>query len=315
MPQIVAVDFGGTHIRTAYFPTPSPQPESQSKIQTRAEEGVDAVLSHLIAEIEALLPAARNDVRIGVGAPGPLDPFSGIILDTPNLPGWVNVPIRDKLSAHFKCPVSLGNDANVAALGEWRFGAGSGKDNLIYLTISTGIGGGVITDGKLLLGAKGLGGELGHMVVDMDGPICSCGHTGHLEAFAAGPAIARRALEQIRDGRDSSLSKRVASSGELSARDVGDAAIAGDPLAVEIVEDTGFILGKHMASLSHAFNPEIFIIGGGVSQIGAILFDSIKQALHESLIHPAYQKELDVVPAALGDDAGLVGAMVLASDS
>jgi glucokinase len=315
MPQIVAVDFGGTHIRTAYFPTPSPPPESQSKIKTRSEDGVSAVIHSLITQIEEHFPSKPDDVRIGVGSPGPLDTTSGVILEAPNLEGWENIPLRDELQTHFKCPVFLGNDANVAALGEWRFGAGRGKENLIYLTISTGIGGGVIIAGKLLQGARGLGGELGHMIVDLDGPLCSCGLRGHVEAFAAGPGIARRALEQMRTGRESSMEIGAGSSVELTAFDVGKAANSGDPLAVEIIKETGSILGQYMASLSHAFNPQVFVIGGGVSQVGALLFDSIKRALFESLMHSAYEENLEVVPAELGDDAGLVGAMVLASES
>ena len=152
MIQIVAVDLGGTNIRVAYFPTPEPPPTMHNKLLTHASEGPQAVIARIIEAIHAVLPTERDDLRIGVGSPGPIDPYRGVILKAVNLPGWVNIPLQARLQEHFAYPVVVGNDANVAALGEWCFGAGKGVSNLIYLTISTGIGGGVIVDGQLLLG-------------------------------------------------------------------------------------------------------------------------------------------------------------------
>jgi glucokinase len=313
MPPIIAVDLGGTNIRVAYFPSSAPPPLTQSKVPTRASEGPDAVIGRLIHAIEAQIQSDDRDFRIGVGAPGPLDPIQGIILEAPNLSGWENIPLKSILSEHFKVPVVVGNDANVAALGEWRFGAGRGTQHMIYLTLSTGIGGGIINDGKLLLGAHGLAGELGHMTIEPDGPMCGCGKQGHLEALASGLSIARKAEELLTQGNESTLAEQFSNAGKLTAFDVGQAAIAGDTLAHAIISQAGEIIGRQLASLAHAFNPEVFVLGGGVSQIGDILFNPIRSALHEHVLHTRYVEHLRVLPAALGDDAGLVGAMVLSS--
>jgi glucokinase len=313
MSSILAVDFGGTNIRVARFENEQPPSQASSKTPTKADEGPEAVLQRLKDSIARLLPSERSTVRIGIGAPGPLDPFEGVVLSAPNLPGWVDIPLQKIIEDEFGVPVSLGNDANIAALGEWKFGAGRGTDNLVYLTISTGIGGGVIADGRLLVGSRGLAAELGHMTVDPQGPLCGCGQRGHIEAIAAGPAVARRAIAELERGTASSLREIYEHGGEISAADVGSAAIAGDEMAADIVRETGRYLGAHLANLAHAFNPEIFVLGGGVSQIGPMLFDAIDQALREHVMDPAYLDGLAISPAHLGDDAGLVGAMVLAS--
>ncbi|HEY44427.1 MAG TPA: ROK family protein [Anaerolineae bacterium] len=313
MSQFIAVDLGGTNIRVAYFPNPEPPPLTQSKTPTLASEGPDAVIERLSQAIEAQLPEDRKDLRIGVGAPGPLDPRHGMVLKAVNLPGWEMIPLRSILEVRFVCPVLVGNDANLAALGEWRFGAGQGTSDLIYLTISTGIGGGVIIDNKLLIGSWGLGAELGHMTVEPGGPICSCGQLGHLEAVASGPAIARSATARIEAGQPSVLKERLESNEKMTAVDVGEAAQAGDPLACEVIEQAAEYIGRHMADLAHAFNPEVFVIGGGVSQLGSLLFEPLERAFEAHLISPAYMMNLRIAPAALGDDAGLIGAMVLAS--
>ena len=315
MSNIVAVDLGGTNIRTAYFPSPKPPPERKEKVLTHADEGLEPVLDRIFSSISAVLPGDSKGSVIGVGAPGPLDTFAGIILEAPNLPGWFNVPLRDIVADRFKCPVVLGNDANLAALGEWRFGAGRGTKNLIYLTISTGIGGGVINDGKLLLGHRGLAGELGHMSVDPNGAACGCGRYGHLESLASGTAIGRQAEEFIKKGENSSLEDIYKKNGRIRAQDVGEAAKMGDTLAINIVRTAAQLIGHQLASLTHAFNPEVIILGGGVSQLGALLFEPLEHSLREHVMHPAYIDGLDIRPAVLGDDAGLIGAMVLAEQS
>jgi glucokinase len=314
MAQIVSVDLGGTHIRAALFPAFEPTPATQTKIETLAPEGPDAVIERIAKTIESQIPdnIDKDQIRIGIGAPGPLDPATGVILEAPNLPGWQNVPLVERMQTRFDCPVLLGNDANMAALAEWRFGAGTGTQHLVYLTISTGIGGGVISDGRLLTGAHGYAGELGHMTISLDGPHCGCGQNGHVEALAAGPAIARRANEKLAAGQSSSLREKYETEGKVRAEDVGQAAHQGDALALETLDEIGDILGNHLANLAHAFNPEIFVLGGGVSQIGEPLFGPIRKALPKYLMHPSYLDGLRIIPAALGDDAGLVGAMILA---
>ncbi len=314
MSHIVAVDLGGTHIRAAYFPTFVATPATQTKVETLAAEGPDAVIERISKAIESQIPSDVNvrDIRIGIGAPGPLDPATGVVLEAPNLPGWENFAFVDRMQAYFDCPIALGNDANMAALGEWRFGAGIGTDHLVYLTLSTGIGGGIISAGQLITGVRGLAGELGHISITLDGPPCGCGQSGHVEALASGPAIARRAMKKLESGQASSLREKFESEGSIRAEDIGRAANEGDLLALETLEETGDILGNHLANLAHTFNPEIFVLGGGVSQIGEPLFEPIRAALRKYIIHPAYLEGLRIVPAALGDDAGLVGAMILA---
>jgi glucokinase len=314
MLNVVAVDLGGTNLRAAYFPDDDPRPHSQTKTPTKAYEGPEAVVARIVRSIEELAPADRRELRIGVGVPGPLDPVAGVVFETPNLPGWLNVPLKQLLQDHCQAAVVIGNDANVAALGEWRHGAARGANDVLYLTISTGIGGGVITGGRLLLGVKGLAGELGHMLVDPDGAVCGCGQRGHLEAEAAGPAIARKFRERLAAGESSELTNRLNASAEISAADVGRAAEAGDPLARSVIEDAAQIIGRQLASLVHAFNPQVIVVGGGVSTLGPLLFEPMERALRNGIMHPAYLTDLKIVPAALGDDAGLIGAMVLARE-
>jgi glucokinase len=315
VPTVIAVDLGGTNIRAATFPTAEPAPTASVRARTRASEGPDAVIDRIIGAIEEVSDGVAGPIRIGLGAPGPIDPRHGIIIEAPNLPGWLNVPLRDRLEQHFECPVAMGNDANLAALAEWRHGAGRGTHNLLYLTLSTGIGGGVIMDDHLLVGARGMATELGHMTVQPDGPLCGCGKRGHLEALAAGPAIARKVRERLRAGAKSSLRTRRAPGASLSAEDVGQAALAGDALAREVVAEAGETIGLHLASLVHAFNPEVIVLGGGVSRIGAPIFDAIARSLEAQVMNPAYLDGLRLEPAALGDDVGLIGAMVLARET
>lgn len=183
-----------------------------------------------------------------------------------------------------------------------------GHHNVLYLTISTGIGGGVIIEDRLLQGHHGLAAELGHLIVDPNGPLCSCGFQGHLEAFSSGPAIVKYVLGEIESGSKSSLKRE----GEISARDVAEAAHQGDALAIKAYERAGEYLGIGVASLLHAFDPSIVIFGGGVSQVGNLLFDSFHKSLKERVFHPRYLEDLVITNAKLGDDAGLLGARALA---
>ncbi|HEX9091941.1 MAG TPA: ROK family protein, partial [Anaerolineales bacterium] len=199
----IVADVGGTHIRTACFPTQSQTPTIVKRISTK---GPDTPHERLINLIASVAPKDEEIAAIAVAAPGPLDPFEGIIYEAPNIPGWNNLPLKKLIQDQFKVPVAIGNDANLAALGEWRFGAGIGHRHLVYITVSTGIGGGVIIDNQLLLGAHGLAAELGHVTVIPDGPLCGCGKRGHLEAVTSGPAIARWVEQELSQGIPSSLS-------------------------------------------------------------------------------------------------------------
>jgi glucokinase len=314
MSAILAVDLGGTHLRVARFETPEPPPIQQIKIPTLAEEGPRKVIDRMHDAILSLVPDAATDYRVGVGAPGPLDPRQGIVLNAPNLPGWVQVHLKEELETSLGADVSIGNDANLAALAEWKFGAGRGTQDMVYLTISTGIGGGVIVNGQLLLGANGLAAELGHITIDPRGPRCGCGQLGHIEALASGTALAVRALAGLRSGASSSLTEVQTTTGAITAEDVGSAAAAGDKFALDIVQETGRLLGHHLADLAHVFNPQAFVLGGGVSTVGPLLFEPLQASLEAHIMDRAYLQDLRIAPAELGDDGGLIGAMVLASD-
>jgi glucokinase len=245
---------------------------------------------------------------IGIASPGPLDPHTGTILDTPNIKEWVNFPVGPRLCETFGVPVFLDNDANMAGLAEWQYGAGRGHNDLVYLTVSTGIGGGVITNGKLLQGFRGMAAELGHITVDPNGPLCGCGHPGHIESFASGPAIARYVAEQLKAGKASSLHTTP----KPTAVQVAEAARDGDALALEAFERAGYYLGIAVANYLAIFDPSILIFGGGASQAGDLLFLPFQKSLKKNVFHPHYLDDLVITKAALGDDAGLLGALALA---
>lgn len=313
MSLIVAVDIGGTHIRAAAYEPNSITPLYHQRTRSHGTES--GVFNRLVQTIESVWQAGIVDA-IGIASPGPLDPYTGTILDTPNIPEWVNFPLGPKLAEHFGVPVYLDNDANMAGLAEWQYGAGKGHDNLVYLTISTGIGGGVISSGHLLQGYRGMGAELGHMIIDPNGPQCGCGQYGHAESFSSGPAIARYVCEQIQAGQTSSLrldnAQHEQTQTKLSAAQVADAAFQGDALAISAFERAGYYLGIAVANYLAIFDPSILIFGGGVSQSGELLFKPFRESLQKHVFHPHYLDDLIITKAALGDDAGLLGALALA---
>lgn len=305
MSLIVAVDIGGTHIRAAAYEPDKIVPTYHQRTRSHATEA--GVFDRLVNTVESVWQTGRVDA-IGIASPGPLDPHTGTILDTPNIPEWENFPVGPRLSEHFGVPVYLDNDANMAGLAEWQYGAGKGHDDLVYLTISTGIGGGVITNGRLLQGFRGMGAELGHMIIDPDGPLCGCGKRGHVESFSSGPAIARYVCEQMKAGKASALDLQP----NPSAVQVAEAARQGDALAISAFERAGFYLGIAVANYLAIFDPSILIFGGGVSQAGDLLFKPFRRSLEEHVFHPHYLDNLIITRAALGDDAGLLGALALA---
>jgi glucokinase len=306
MSTIIAVDIGGTQMRVASYAKNTLEPIKQKKIPTLASE--PGGLKRLINLIEEVWQSGDIVSAIGIGSPGPLDPHTGYLLAPPNNPEWHNFPLTSKISEHFGVKVFLDNDANLAGLAEYRFGAGKGHHSVLYLTISTGIGGGVIIEDRLLQGHHGLAAELGHLIVDPDGPLCSCGFQGHLEAFSSGPAIVKYVLGELESGSNSSLKR----GSEISAKDVAQAAHQGDVLSIKAYQRAGKYLGIGVASLLHAFDPSVLIFGGGVSQVGNLLFDSFDKSLKERVFHPRYLENLIITNAKLGDDAGLLGARALA---
>ena len=306
MSTFVAVDIGGTHIRAAAYESDNTLPLTHKRTRSHAKE--PGTFDRLVRAIESAWPEDRSVKAIGMASPGPLDPHTGVVLATPNIPEWIDFPVTEKLTDHFGVPAYLDNDANLAALGEWKFGAGRGHHNLLYLTISTGIGGGVIINDHLLHGHHGLAAELGHVTVLAGGPVCPCGHKGHLEALAAGPAIVRYVREQMEAG----IKSELRSEESLNAYQVAQAARNGDALAKSAYARAGEYLGIGVASFLHTFNPSIVIFGGGVSQSGPVLFDPFEISLQKHVFNPHYLDNLVITTAALGDDAGLLGALALA---
>ena len=301
----IVADVGGTHIRTACFPTQSQKPTIVKRIYTKGPGSPHERLINLIA---AIVPKDEEIAAITVAAPGPLDPFEGIVIEAPNIPGWTNLPLKKLIQERFNVPVAIGNDANLAALGEWRFGAGIGHRHLVYITVSTGIGGGVIIDNQLLLGIHGLAAELGHVTVIPDGPLCSCGQRGHLEAVSSGPAISLWVEQELGQGIPSLLT----ASRPVTAREVSLSANKGDELAKAALARGGTYLGIAIADYLHIFNPTVVIIGGGVSQSGESFFGPLRIAMSEHVISKKYLENLTLTTATLGDDVGLMGALALA---
>jgi glucokinase len=306
MRTIVSIDIGGTRLRAAAYKQDQIQPITQKRVETKAKE--PNAFGRLINLLEDIWPKNEKVDAIGVSSPGPVDPHTGIIMITPNIKEWRDFPITTKLTEHFGIPAYLDNDANLAGLAEWKFGAGRGHHNVLYLTISTGVGGGLIINDQLLQGHHGLAAELGHTTIQSDGPLCGCGHPGHLEAFSSGTGIERFVTEQLKAGRESILQ----SDKKNSAHMISEAAKKGDALSIEAYQSAGKYLGIGVANFLHAFDPSIVIFGGGVSQSGPLLFDSFHASLKERVIHPSYLEGLVITRAELGDDSGLLGARALA---
>lgn len=303
----IAIDLGGTRSRVAAL-GPHATFVARTEHLTAAESGPDAIIDQLAAavrEIREGLPGVQP-IGLGIAAPGPVDRATGVVIQAPNL-GWRNVPLASRLEAATGLPTVLGNDANLAALGEARFGAGRGEQNLVYLTVSTGIGSGILVNGSLLLGETGAAGEAGHTTVWWDGRLCSCGNRGCLEAYASGTAIVERALEAMDSGRSSALARYGR---HFEAEEVEQAAQAGDALARELIADAGTALGVGIRNLLHVFDPAVVVIGGGVSRMGALLWDPMREVVHADPLG-TYAQRVRIVPAELGDDPGLVGAATL----
>jgi glucokinase len=309
---VMGMDLGGTYLRAALTDEYG-RIVLKRRVETLAREGREAVLERIIALLNEIKGEAGQRVAaVGVGAPGPLDPEAGIIRGAWTLPGWEDVPLTGVIEERVGVAAILGNDANLAALGEFAYGAGKGAEHLVYLTISTGIGGGFIVGGKLLEGRSGAAGEVGHVVVEPGGPECSCGGRGHLEALASGTAIAKQASEALSSGEDTLLGKLSGGDPErVTAELAHEAALAGDPLCVRLLGDAGRRVGHALVGLVHLFNPEVVVLGGGVTGAGDLFWEPLRETLWGGLI-PSLAEGLRLKKSALGDHAGLYGAAALA---
>jgi glucokinase len=315
---VLAVDIGGTKILTAIFSADG-QMLAKDVAPTLAHEGVDPVIGRLCSAVDSLLDCDRMKPSqlgaISIACAGGIDSGRGVVVTpSPNMPGWVDVPLRDIIQMRFKVDTFVVNDASAAALGEYRFGVGRGVKNLVLFTLGTGIGGGIIADGKLYLGAVGGAAELGHMTIDANGPRCGCGNTGCLEMLASGMAIAGDAIGRINRGEKSSLVDMVAGKLEdINAEVVGRAARNGDNLAQDVIARAAFYLGIGMVNIVNIFNPEMIVIGGGMAELGDMLVEPGRRMVAERAFSIS-ARLVRIVTAQLGNEAGVYGAAAFALD-
>lgn len=313
---IIGVDLGGTNIVIGAMPTDGSRQLAVHSIPTRADLGADGVVARIAELIEQVIAEtceATGTTRasflgVGIGSPGPLDRERGLVIFTPNL-GWRDFPLRDRVQDAVRLPATLDNDANCATLGEWWIGAAKGARHVVGLTIGTGIGGGLILDGRLYHGASDVAGEIGHTTIDSTGRRCGCGNYGCLEAYASGPAIAERARESLAGGESSVMTSLV--NGDLSrltAALVYAASKQGDELAIQVVRETARFLGAGIANLLNIFNPEVVVLAGGVTQAGDALFEPMRAEVRRRAFRPAVEA-CRIVPGELRGTAGVVGAV------
>lgn len=312
---IVGVDLGGTNIVAGALAEDGSDIIALRTEATRADQGAGAVVDRIarmidtvIAETIAQTGARRDDViGVGVGAPGPLDRERGIVVTTPNL-GWTNFPLRDVIAERTRLPVRIDNDANCATLGEWWLGAARGANNVIGMTIGTGIGGGIILGGRLYHGSSDVAGEIGHATIDITGRRCKCGNYGCLEAYASGPSIADRAREAVGSDDEAFLVLMVGGdANKITAATVYEAAKLGDDVALDVVRETSRFLGAGIANLLNIFNPDVVVIAGGVTQAGETLFGPLRREVRKRAFKPAVEA-CQIVPGTLVA-AGVVGAV------
>ncbi len=312
---IVGVDLGGTNIVVGLLPLEGGEVQGLQSLPTESQRGakfvVDRMISMVHESIERTISAhggTRADVAgVGIGSPGPLNRATGTVINTPNL-GWRNFPLRDLIANGTALPATLDNDANCATFGEWWLGAGRGVPNLIGLTLGTGIGGGIVLDGRIFHGCSDAAGEIGHTTIEANGRRCKCGNYGCLEAYASGPAIALRAVEGIETGAETLLVEMVDGRlEEITAATVYEAAVAGDHYADEVLKDTARFLGAGVANVINFLNPNRIVIAGGVTRAGEHLFGPLRAEVRRRAFKSA-QECCDIVSATLPGTAGVVGA-------
>lgn len=309
-PLAIGIDLGGTQARVALV--------RGGEVVRRASEGTDiaggpgAVVAQFLRMVAEICgPGDLSRVAgAGVCAPGPLDTETGTVLHIPTLPGWEDFPLRETLARELGVPVTVENDGIAAAYGEWKFGAGMGLRNLVYVTVSTGVGGGAVVDGRLLHGRRGMAAHVGHFRMAPDGPRCSCGASACFEAFAAGTALSRRAREASAEA--SGYLARVAAERTVDSRDVVAGAREGDPACQELLAQEAAYLGQGFTGLIHLFSPERIVMGGGVSNAFDLMSEGIHAVIRRDAMHAF--RDVPVVRAGLGDNAGLVGAAGLSLD-
>jgi len=314
---ILAIDLGGTQIRSALV-RPDLEIAFRRAVPTLDHEGVGAV----IERISGLAVAVRDDVRaaglpepvgIGISSPGPLDPWRGIVISPPNLAGWRDVPLADQVSAVVDLPTFLERDTNVAVMAEWRHGAAKGHDHVIYVTVSTGIGGGLVVEGRPLLGLDGTAGEVGHMTVDIDGPLCGDGMRGHAEAIGSGTAIAREARTLLERGAAPRLAELASGADKVDAQLVARAADAGDEACRALLDRAWTAVGAMCASLVNVLNPEVIVLGGSIATHRPQLREAVVVEIgRRAFPRPASRVRVEM--SRFGDDVSLIGSLPIVNE-
>lgn len=299
---VVGVDLGATKIAAGSV---NPQNEIVQKVyaETRPAEGPQAAVERIagcVEQLKSALPTGQRIVAIGVCCPGPLDHEAGLVLDPPNLTGWVNVPLQKMLEERLQLPAPIEHDAKAAALGEFHFGAGRDSNDMIFIIIGTGVGAAIIIDGQLYRGPTNSAGEIGHITVDMHGPACSCGSNGCLEVFVAGPDLADRFRDAVK-GLDVDIPAN------LDGKMVAELAAQGQPQAIQVFQQAGQALGVGIAAMAHMFDISTYILGGSVAQAGDLLLKPTREAIRYRAFG-SIGSRVTVVASPLGDDAGVLGA-------
>ena len=314
MTKRIGIDVGGTNVKIALVDGEGKIIYSNS-VPTYAQMGYEYTVNNIKQAIRDLMKETNTDAKeiegIGFDFPGQVDYKTGVVKLAPNIPGWVNVPIAQMIEEEFNIPTRIDNDVRCAALGELKFGAGKGCENFVCITVGTGIGSGLVINGKLVRGAANAAGEIGHIKLQMNGgPICGCGDTGCLEAFASGPSIVAMAQEYLKGGKSTKFREMAGADGEITPYIVAKAAEAGDPVAKRIFEIVGTYIGMGLVSVINLLNPEKVIIGGGVAAAGDLLLDPIRKTIKERAMVVA-GNSVEIVPAELGNSAGVIGASML----
>jgi glucokinase len=316
---VLALDLGGTHLRTAVVDARG-RVYGRQHNRTNLDAGPEAVIARAVTSLQASLAQyAASDstppIGLGISAPGPVDPALGNLVDPPNLPpDFAGLPLGPRIGEALGLPWALERDTHVAILAEHAFGAGQGLSDVVYMTVSTGIGGAIISDGHLIKGPDGAAGELGHLTIDMNGPVCGCGGRGHLERMTSGSGMARSALEALEAGEDAPELARIAARLAplaLEARHVSEAAAAGDRVAQRIVDDARRAFAAAAVSIADIFNPQRIIVGGGIAMAWG---DELLGPARDLVAATAFRlqaRRVEIVPASLDDDVGLIGTLPL----
>ena len=311
---LIGIDVGGTNIKIGCFDSDI-KLISKTSIPTRADMGPEVVIAKMAETVEKLLADAglslKDVAAAGIGTPGPAKYREGIIIRSTNMPEFKNVPIRQMLSEKLGKPVVFDNDANVACWGEYAVGAGKGVDDMVFFTLGTGIGGGIINDGKLLHSCGDNAAELGHIIIHSNGRKCNCGQRGCVEAYASANSTAKRAAEAIEAGAKSSLKKVLDEKGQITSKDVYEHLAAGDKLAKKITDETAEALAILCINVLHTTEPQRIVFAGGMIAAGDVLLNRIKDYFNEH-IWTLKKETVQICFATLGEDAGIIGAAALA---